>query len=82
MGVSTTADRTRRCAGPGSQVDVGEFFANWAIRGPLPVKTLMFLPLPALRGGGYRLAPGESVTARYDFDDINSSAIVVHADPG
>ncbi len=51
-------------------------------RAPLPVKMLAFPPLPALRSGGYRLAPGESVTIQYDMDDINFSEIVVTAEPG
>jgi hypothetical protein len=51
-------------------------------RAPLPVKMLAFPPLPAMRGGGYRLAPGESVTIQYDMDDINFSEIVVTAEPG
>lgn len=51
-------------------------------RAPLPVKMLAFPPLPALRGGGYHLAPGESVTIQYDMDDINFSEIVVAAEPG
>jgi hypothetical protein len=38
--------------------------------------------VPAPRAGGYRLAPGESVTIRYDMDDINFSEIVVAAEPG
>ncbi len=53
-------------------------------RAPLPVKVLAFPllpPLPALRAGGYRLAPGEAVTIRYDMDDINFSEIVVAAGP-
>jgi len=59
---------------------VGTFGAGK--RAPLPVKMLAFPPLPALRGGGYRLAPGESVTVQYDMDDINFSEIVVVAEPG
>jgi hypothetical protein len=51
-------------------------------RAPLPVKMLAFPPLPALRGGGYRLVPGESVTVQYDMDDINFSEIVVQVEPG
>ncbi len=51
-------------------------------RAPLPVKMLAFPPLPALRSGGYRLAPGETVTVQYDMDDINFSEIVVTAEPG
>jgi len=59
---------------------VGTFGAG--NRAPLPVKMLAFPPLPALWGGGYRLAAGESVTVQYDMDDINFSEIVVVAEPG
>jgi hypothetical protein len=59
---------------------VGTFGAG--NRAPLPVKMLAFPPLPALRGGGFRLAPGESVRIPYDMDDINFSEIVVAAEPG
>jgi len=50
-------------------------------KSPLPVKLLAVFPLPALRCGGYRLAPGASVTIKYDMDDINFSEIVVET-PG
>jgi hypothetical protein len=58
---------------------VGTFGAG--SRAPLPVKMLVILPIPAFRGGDYPLAPGESVTVRYDTDDINLSEIVVVAEP-
>lgn len=46
-------------------------------RAPLPTVMFAFPALPALRAGGFRLAPDESVTIRYDMDDINFSEIVV-----
>ena len=51
-------------------------------RAPLPVIALAFPPLPAIQGGGYRLAPGASVTVHYDMDDINFSEIVVDTEAG
>jgi hypothetical protein len=51
-------------------------------KSPLPVKMARLLPLPALSSGGYRLAPGQSVTISYDMDDINFSEILVEAAPG
>lgn len=50
-------------------------------RAPLPVVMLAFPQFPALRSGGYRLAPGESIRIQYDMDDINFSEIVVAAEP-
>jgi hypothetical protein len=46
-------------------------------KAPLPVKMLSFPSLPALRAGGFPLAPGEAITIHYDMDDINFSEIVV-----
>ncbi len=51
-------------------------------RAPLPVLSLGFPSLPALRSGGFRLAPGESVSILYDMDDIRLSELVVAARPG
>jgi hypothetical protein len=46
-------------------------------RSPLPTIMSVALPLSALRAGGFRLAPGESLTVLYDMDDINFSEIVI-----
>ncbi|GEM_PF-2615214 len=46
-------------------------------RAALPIVMFSFVPLPALRAGGFPLADGETVTIRYDMDDINFSEIVV-----
>lgn len=48
----------------------------------LPVVIPVFLPLPALKAGGFRLAPDEAVTIHYDMDDINFSEIVVEDEQG
>jgi len=51
-------------------------------RVPLPTRLFRFPPLPSWQRGGYRLRSGESVTIRYDMDDINISEIVVATDVG
>lgn len=56
----------------------GEEGRKW----PLPTVVSSILPLPAGRAGGFRLAPGESVTILYDMDDINFSEIVVEDQHG
>jgi hypothetical protein len=56
---------------------VGKEGVKW----PLPVKLFAF-PLAALRQGGFRLADGESMTIRYDMDDINFSEIVIADEHG
>jgi hypothetical protein len=43
---------------------------------------LRFPPLAAFRSGGYHLAPGQSVTIRYDMDDINFSEVALTTEPG
>jgi hypothetical protein len=46
-------------------------------RRALPVMIWRFPAFPATQRGGFRLAPGESVSILYDWDDINFSEIVV-----
>lgn len=56
--------------GRSHETDTGE-------RGPLPVRMIDMPALPALRSGGFRLEPGESVTIGYDSDEVTLTEIVV-----
>jgi hypothetical protein len=51
-------------------------------RFPLPIYTQARLAFPAVRTGGFRLAPGEVLRVRFDWDDINLSELVVSARDG
>lgn len=51
-------------------------------RSPLPVQCCRFPTFPAWQRGGFRLAPGESISILYDMDDINFSEIVVREADG
>ncbi|HPU33641.1 MAG TPA: hypothetical protein PK184_13175 [Phycisphaerae bacterium] len=55
----------------------GRSVGKEGVKAPLPTVLFTLLPLPAGKAGGFRLAPGESVTILYDMDDINFSEIVV-----
>jgi len=43
----------------------------------LPIVVAELFPFPSARNGDYRLAPGESVTILYDWDDIQFTDVVV-----
>ena len=51
-------------------------------RAPLPTVMGASLSLPAIRAGGFPLAPGRSLALLYDMDDINFSEIVIEDGQG
>lgn len=57
---------------------VGQLGNRW----PLPIVMFEFPSLPSLHRGGYRLEPNESVTVKYDMDDINFSELVIEDKQG
>lgn len=48
----------------------------------LPIVLTAYVPIPAGRMGAFPLPPGESVTVKYDMDDVNFSEIVVEGPDG
>lgn len=83
FGVAFIADFTieNRTAQTISVTPVGTVGREGA-KSPLPTVMFKSPPLSALRAGGFRLAPGKSVTVLYDWDDINFSEIVVEDGQG